>query len=136
MSAPLFLIVEDNAINLELARDLLELEGFQVLSARDAVEGCRLARQCQPDLILMDISLPGMDGLAATRQLKGDPATAGIPVVALTAHAMRGDEPAALLAGCDGYLSKPINTRAFAGTLRAWLKPQTKSPQPSLVNTL
>lgn len=123
MSAPMILIVEDNAANLELAQALLEVEGFMVLSASDALTGGRLARQYRPDLILMDISLPGTDGLAATRQLKRDPATAGIPVVALTAHAMSGDEPAALLAGCDGYLSKPINTRTFTCSVRAWLKP-------------
>ena len=137
----MILIIEDNAVNLELARALLEVEGCIVLSARDATEGHRLARQYQPELILMDISLPGMDGLAATRKLKGDPATAGIPVVALTAHAMHGDESAARRAGCDGYLSKPINTRTFAGTLRVWLQPQrisnfssssSPTPQPPI----
>src|SRR5258707_12054716 len=102
------LIIEDNQLNLELITDLLEAKGFSILQARNAEDGLRLARQKLPDLILMDISLPGMDGLAATRTLKADPATCRLPVIALTAHAMRGDEAVALAAGCDGYLTKPI----------------------------
>ncbi len=111
------LVVEDNLLNLELVTDLLETAGFIVCAARTAEEGLRAARERSPDLILMDLSLPGMDGLAATKELKACPATQQIPVVALTAHAMRGDEQAALGAGCDGYLSKPINTRTFVETL-------------------
>ena len=113
----LILVVEDNAVNLELATDLLEAGGFSVLQARTAEEGLRLARQCLPALILMDISLPGMDGLAATRVLKADSLTAGLPVVALTAHAMRGDAAVAAAAGCDGYITKPIDTRSFVETV-------------------
>ncbi len=113
----LILVVEDNLVNLELVTDLLEVGGFSVLPARTAEEGIRLARQCLPSLVLMDISLPGMDGLAATRLLKADPVTAGLPVVALTAHAMRGDAARASAAGCDGYITKPIDTRSFVETV-------------------
>lgn len=101
------LIVEDNAANMKLARLVLERAGYTVLSANAAEEGVELAQRHQPDLVLMDVQLPGMDGLAATVQLKNDPATAHIPVVALTAFAMKGDEERIRAAGCDGYLSKP-----------------------------
>jgi CheY-like chemotaxis protein len=107
------LVIEDNFVNLELVTDLLEANGFSVLHARTAEEGLRLARELVPDLVLMDLSLPGMDGLAATKAMKADSSTCHVPVIALTAHAMRGDEAAALSAGCDGYLSKPIDTRSF-----------------------
>ena len=107
------LVIEDNPLNLELIVDLLEAKDFSVLQARNAEEGLRLARDAGPDLVLMDLSLPGMDGLAATQRLKADPATRPLPVIALTAHAMKGDEAAALAAGCDGYLTKPIDTRTF-----------------------
>ena len=115
------LVIEDNALNLELVTDLLEARGFVVLQARAAEEGLRLAREALPDLILMDLSLPGMDGLTATQELRASPATRSISVVALTAHAMRGDEQAALSAGCDGYLSKPIDTRSFVETLTTFM---------------
>ena len=108
------LVVEDNPLNLELATDLLEASGFGVRSARTAEEGLRLAREVSPDLILMDVSLPGLDGLAATEALQADAANRHLTVIALTAHAMKGDEELARKAGCDGYLSKPIDTRAFA----------------------
>jgi CheY-like chemotaxis protein len=127
MQSRKILIVEDNPTNMELAKDLLEAGGFVVLPATEAEAGLRLARQAKPDLILMDWSLPGMDGLAATRELKMDPATQHIPVVALTAHAMKGDERVALQAGCDGYLPKPIDTRNFVRTLRVWLTPHAAS---------
>jgi CheY-like chemotaxis protein len=113
----LVLVIEDNPLNLELIVDLLEAKHFSVLQACNAEEGLRLARQTSPDLILMDLSLPGMDGLAATQRLKADPATRFLTVIALTAHAMKGDEAAALAAGCDGYLTKPINTRTFPDQL-------------------
>lgn len=116
---PVILIVEDNLVNMELATDLLEANDFKVLQAHTAEEGLRVAREVLPDLILMDLSLPGMDGLAATRALKADPATQHIRIIALTAHAMRGDERNALNAGCDGYLSKPIDTRTFPGVVAA-----------------
>jgi CheY-like chemotaxis protein len=117
MTANTILIIEDNRLNLELATDLLEAKGFNVASAQTAEEGLRLAREILPDLVLMDISLPGMDGLCATRTLKADPVTRHLTVIGLTAHAMKGDEEIALRAGCDGYLTKPINTRTFVPTI-------------------
>jgi adenylate cyclase len=118
------LVIEDNQINFELIADLLEAEEFAVFQARTAEEGLRLARDGSPDLILMDIGLPGMDGLAAAKRLKTDPLTRHMPVVALTAHAMRGDEKAALAAGCVGYLTKPIDTRTFSAKVVAFIAAQ------------
>ena len=109
------LVVEDNALNLELASELLTGAGHTVLQARTAEEGLRLARTEALDLILLDVRLPGMDGLAAVRVLKGDAATRHIPAVAMTAQAMKGDEEAARAAGFDAYVTKPIDTRAFPG---------------------
>ncbi len=113
MAMSKILIIEDNNLNLELATDLLEGGGFVVLQARTAEAGLRLAQEDSPDLVLMDLSLPGMDGLCATRTLKADPRTCHLTVIALTAHAMKGDQEIALGAGCDGYLTKPIDTRTF-----------------------
>jgi CheY-like chemotaxis protein len=115
------LIIEDNLMNLELATDLLEVNGFVVATAQTAEEGLRLARELLPDLVLMDFSLPGMDGLSATKHLKADPATRHLTVVGLTANAMKGDEQIALNAGCDGYLTKPIDTRTFAATVKQFI---------------
>jgi adenylate cyclase len=119
------LIIEDKVLNLELATDLLEAKGFVVRSAGTAEEGLRLAGELLPDLVLMDLSLPGMDGLCATKTLKANPATSHLTVLALTANAMRGDEEAALKAGCDGYLTKPINTRTFATTVAKFIAKAT-----------
>ena len=105
------LIVEDNALNLELASEVLRAHGHAVLQARTAEEGLRLARSERPDLILLDVRLPGMDGLAAVRALKEDERTRAIPTVALTAQAMTGDEAEARVAGFDAYVTKPIDTR-------------------------
>jgi CheY-like chemotaxis protein len=113
MAGEKILIVEDNPMNLELATDLLEAAGYVIIQAGTAEEGIKLARAESPDLILMDISLPGMDGLEATGILKQDPTTKDITVIALTAHAMRGDEEKAVAAGCTGYIMKPIDTREF-----------------------
>ena len=115
------LVVEDNLLNLELVTDLLEADGFIVCHARTAEEAFRAARELSPDLILMDLSLPGLDGLAATRSLRADPVTHHLTIIALTAHAMKGDEALALLAGCDGYLAKPIDTRSFAAKVAAFI---------------
>jgi CheY-like chemotaxis protein len=115
------LIIEDNLMNLELATDLLEVNGFVVATAQTAEEGLRLARELLPDLVLMDFSLPGMDGLSATKHLKADPATRHLTVVGLTANAMKGDEQIALNAGCDGYLTKPIDTRTFDATVKQFI---------------
>jgi CheY-like chemotaxis protein len=109
------LVVEDNALNLELATELLSAHGYTVVGARTAEEGLRLARTERPDLILLDVRLPGMDGLAAVRALKRDPETQAILTVAMTAQAMAGDEEAALAAGFDAYVTKPIDTRTFPG---------------------
>ena len=115
------LIIEDNVLNLELATDLLEANGFVVSSAQTAEEGLRMARALLPDLVLMDFSLPGMDGLTATKNLKADPATRHLAVVGLTANAMKGDEQTALNAGCDGYLTKPIDTRTFIAAVAGFI---------------
>lgn len=115
------LIVEDNPANMTIGVFLLESAGHTLLSATDAEIGLALARQQQPDLILMDIQLPGMDGLEATMQLKRDPRTQAIPVIALTALAMKGDEERIRAAGCDGYIAKPMRYRQFLTTIAAHL---------------
>src|ERR1035441_1110227 len=135
MTGNKILIIEDNQLNLELATDLLEANGFVVASAPTAEEGLRLARELLPDLVLMDFSLPGMDGLSATKHLKADPATRHLAVVGLTANAMKGDEDTALNAGCDGYLTKPIDTRTFIATVESFiasanLRQITNNPLP------
>ena len=107
------LIVEDNPVNLELAKDILENYGFEVLSATNGLETFQLIQKTLPDLILMDLQLPGMSGLAVIESLKADPATAHIPIVAVTAFAMAADENRARTAGCIGFIAKPINTREF-----------------------
>ena len=117
------LVVEDNAANMTLAVFLLQSAGHIVLSATDAEAGLTLARTERPDLILMDIQLPGMDGLEATALLKRDEATRAIPVIALTALAMKGDEERIRAAGCDGYVAKPIAYREFLATIAARLPP-------------
>jgi two-component system, cell cycle response regulator DivK len=111
------LVVEDNPANMTLATFLLKSAGHTVLSATDAESGLTLARSEQPDLILMDIQLPGMDGLQATALLKADEATRAIPVIALTALAMKGDEERIRAAGCDGYIAKPLAYREFLATI-------------------
>jgi two-component system, cell cycle response regulator DivK len=115
------LVVEDNPTNMTLAVFLLQSAGHTVLSATDAEAGLTLAREGQPNLILMDIQLPGMDGLAATALLKRDDATRAIPVIALTALAMKGDEERIRAAGCDGYIAKPMGYREFLATVSAQL---------------
>jgi CheY-like chemotaxis protein len=117
----LILVVEDNETNQMLVRAVLELDGYRVSVAGSAVEVWQELRQGTPNLILMDVQLPGQDGLSLTRELKADPATAGIPIVALTAHAMSGDRELALDAGCAGYIAKPIDTRTFVGQVRQYL---------------
>jgi CheY-like chemotaxis protein len=129
MSHKRILIIEDNLLNLELATDLLAANGYMIFSTQTAEEGLRLARELLPDLVLMDFSLPGMDGLAATKNLKSDPATSHLTVVGLTANAMKGDAEAALNAGCDGYLTKPIDTRTFATAVTEFIE-ETKMRRP------
>lgn len=115
------LIIEDNPTNMTLAVFLLQSVGHVVRTATDAEAGVALAKDEHPDLILMDIQLPGMDGLQATRLLKQDAATRAIPVIALTALAMKGDEERIRAAGCDGYIAKPMRYQAFLATIAAHL---------------
>jgi CheY-like chemotaxis protein len=120
---PVILVVEDNEANQLLARAVLEREGFDVDVAGTPDEAFERLRARVPDLILMDIQLPGQDGLSLTRRLKADVATSSIPVVALTAHAMRGDRDESYRAGCIGYIAKPIDTRTLGGQVREFLTP-------------
>ena len=120
------LLVEDNPANMDLATDLLEFAGWRVVQATTAEIALHLAAQEPCDLILMDVSLPGIDGLEATRRLKQDLQTAGIPVAVLTAQAMPGDREAAISAGCVGYIAKPIDTRRFAQDVAAFLGQEGK----------
>jgi CheY-like chemotaxis protein len=115
------LIVEDEPRNLKLIRDLLEVSGYMVLEAIDGKQGVEIAKAKKPDLILMDIQLPVMEGFEATRILKADERTRDIPIVALTAYAMKGDEEKIKAAGCDGYVSKPIDTRGFLNKITEYL---------------
>lgn len=116
------LVIEDNELNMKLVKSLLGIGKYNVLTAEDAESGMKLARQNQPDLILMDIQLPGIDGLSATKILKADPALHEIPIIALTSHAMEGDDKKAFDAGCDGYIAKPIDTKNFLATISQYLK--------------
>jgi CheY-like chemotaxis protein len=116
------LVVEDEESSLELVTAVLEQIGHQVSGARSAEEAVDLLRSSRPAVVLVDIRLPGQDGLALTRQLKADPATATIPVVALTAHARTEDREAALAAGCSYWITKPLDTHLLAHTLRQVLK--------------
>ncbi|WIM04938.1 MAG: response regulator [Candidatus Nitricoxidivorans perseverans] len=112
----LILIVEDNPTNMKFAVTVLESAGHRVLQATDAATGIRIAHESPPDLIFMDIQLPVMDGLEASRRLKADPATRHIPIYALTAFAMAGDEERVRAAGCDGYLPKPVSYKDLLAT--------------------
>lgn len=121
MSSKRVLYVEDNFQNKRLVRKILSARGFVVLEADDGLTGVELATKERPDLILMDISLPGIDGVEATRRIKTYPETANIPIVALTANAMRGDRERFLAAGCDDYLPKPISTVELVGMIEKHL---------------
>lgn len=121
MAGEPILIVDDNAVNLKLVRVLLAKEGYETRTASDANEAIAVLETFSPRLILMDLQLPGMDGLQLTRQLKADPRTKEIVIVALTAYAMKGDEEKSRDAGCDGYITKPIDTRTMPTTLRGFL---------------
>lgn len=113
------LLVEDNEMNQDMLTRRLERRGYQVILATDGAQGVSLAGTENPDLILMDMSLPVLDGWDATRQIKGDPGTASIPVIALTAHAMSGDRERAMQAGCDDYDTKPIELARLLGKIEA-----------------
>lgn len=116
------LVTEDNPASLKLATVLLSKAGHKVLQARDGEAAVSVARMHRPDLVLMDVQMAGMDGLAATRLLKQDPATRMIPVVALTAFAMRGDEEKIMQAGCDGYIAKPFHYEEFLRRVAGFLE--------------
>lgn len=116
------LLVEDNEMNRDMLSRRLELEKFEVLLAVDGEEGVAMALAEKPDLILMDLSLPDVDGWEATRRIKAEPSTAAIPVIALTAHALQGDRQKALEAGCDDYDTKPVDLARLLGKIRALLK--------------
>jgi CheY-like chemotaxis protein len=117
------LVVDDNLINLKLIRTVLSLEGYTVLSAMDGEEALRVIHTCHPNLILMDLQLPGIDGLELTRRIKTDLDMMDIKVIAVTAFAMKGDEEKARAAGCDGYITKPIDTRTLPKIVAAFSKP-------------
>jgi two-component system cell cycle response regulator DivK len=119
MSNGRVLLVEDNLDNLELVQFLLERSGYEVIAARTGREGLDIARRDLPDLVLMDLSLPEVDGWTAARELKSDPKTAAIPLIALTAHTLPGDRKRAIDSGFDGYLSKPINIQTFPQIIAA-----------------
>ncbi len=116
------LIVEDNANNSSLLLDILTFHGYEVTVAVDGQEGVTLATKIMPDLILMDIQMPGMDGMTAGSILKGDPATGRLKIIALTSFAMQGDEEKFMAAGFDGYISKPVNTRELPALIKHWLE--------------
>ena len=126
MAGESILIVDDNAANLKLARVLLAVDGFELRTAASAEEALTLLESFTPRLILMDLQLPGIDGLELTRRLKADPARRGIIVLALTAYAMKGDDEKAFAAGCDGYITKPIDPDAFSAIVKRYLSPKVE----------
>ena len=123
MSARKILVVEDNDMNMQLVEYLLEEGGYEIVKAASGEEALAITRDAgtAPDLILMDIHLPGMDGLSVVRAMKTDDRTRHIPILALTAHAMRGDKDRFLEAGCDGYISKPIDVKTFISAIEPYL---------------
>lgn len=122
------LVIEDHPLNLELVQDLLESANHTVLSAPTAELGIELARTERPDLVLMDLSLPGMDGLEATRIIRADSETAHIPIVALSAHALPADVENARAAGCIDFITKPVDTREFVGRIRSFIESRPTGP--------
>ena len=123
------MIVEDNELNMKLFHDLLEAHGYRTVGTRNGIEALDLARRHRPDLILMDIQLPEVSGLEVTKWLKEDPELQAIPVVAVTAFAMKGDEERIREAGCDAYMSKPISLRYLIETLQRFLSEAAQSPE-------
>jgi CheY-like chemotaxis protein len=130
MEKKTILVVEDNPLNMKLVKGLLKIGKYHMLEANDAETGIQLIRSQQPDLVLMDIQLPGMDGLAATKILKEDPSVEKIPIVALTSYAMQGDKEKAMEAGCTGYIAKPIDTRKFLETVSQYLDEENLEVNP------
>jgi CheY-like chemotaxis protein len=128
MNREAILVVDDNPQNLKLARVLLSVEGFEVQTATDAEEALYILESFWPRLILMDLQLPGMDGLELTRRLKADPRRRDIVILALTASAMKGDEEKAVRAGCDGYIAKPLDTESLPRVIARYLARSTARP--------
>lgn len=128
MNGATILVVEDNEKNLKLVRDVLQYAGYDVVAASSAELGVAIAMESPPDLVLMDLQLPGMDGTEALRQLRESPRTRSVPVVAVTAFAMKEDRERALNAGFDGYLEKPISVQALPGQVRSFLPTEEVSP--------
>ncbi len=128
MAGEMTLLVEDNEINRRLEKFLLRSEGYRVREAATAKEAFRVLETDRPDLILMDIQLPDVDGLEVTRKLKGDPATRDIPVVAVTSYAMKGDREKALAAGCVGFITKPIDKAAFVREIATYISHKEQLP--------
>ncbi|MEW6607628.1 MAG: response regulator [bacterium] len=122
MAKEKILVVDDEPLNRELAKDLLEVAGYVVFEAGDAYEAIELANKERFNLVLMDVQLPGMDGLSAINIIKGNSMNKDMPIVALTAYAMKGDKERIESAGCDGYLTKPINTKEFAQSVAGFLR--------------
>jgi two-component system, cell cycle response regulator DivK len=129
MMAKTVLIVEDNDLNMKLFHDLLEAHGYAILGARNGIEAVDLARSHRPDLILMDIRLPDVSGLEVTKWIKDDPDLRAIPVIAVTAFAMKGDEERIRQGGCEAYLSKPISVAKFIETVGRFLRPAERAPE-------
>ena len=123
------LVVDDNAANVRLVSFLLRARGYDVRAASDAHEARAAIDEQVPNLVLMDIQLPEIDGLALTRELRADPRTRDVCIVAVTAYAMRGDEEKAIAAGCDGYITKPIDTRSLPSTLERYLARSSRARQ-------
>lgn len=115
------LVVEDNDKNRELVKDILDLQGYHVLEARDGAEGVSMAKEHKPDLVIMDIQMPVMDGITAAKIIKNDPATKGITMIALTSFAMKGDRERFMEAGFDDYIAKPIDTRKLPAMVKKYL---------------
>jgi CheY-like chemotaxis protein len=139
--AETILIVEDSALNRKLVTTILQFYGYNLLIAMDGEDAIEIATREQPDLILMDMQLPKISGYDATQTLKSQPETADIPIVALTAHAMEDERERAMTARCDGYITKPIDTRAFPGLVRQYLdlrgvkkESETRCPNRDLLN--
>lgn len=121
MAGEPILIIDDNVLNLKLVTYLLTAKGYDIHTAANAEEAMKTLKTFQPRLILMDIQLPGMDGFELTKKLKADPNYKNIPIIAITAYAMKGDKEKVLAAGCDGYIAKPIDTRTFPDIINKYL---------------
>lgn len=121
------LYIEDNPLNMRLVRRMLASFGYDIAEAPDAKSGMKRIEEKRPDLILVDVNLPGIDGLELTRRLKTDPHTANIPIVALTANAMHGDRELCLQAGCDGYIAKPVSRMELKNVVKQYLQPAAQS---------